>query len=199
MLHPILSPENLPINQNLIYKIHSHFRNNKLKLHYGFIDLCHQAFQTLHFILPGIQLPTRSAAEKQTVRKLCRRNPLHCLLHLNHSQLEESCPQLQKQHMRKPVFMNDENALHCPAHSHFVKLFSHPLEPGGHRPILLIQRFFGTKRVVRERVSGKKEKKKTVLNSVSNLKALLYTSIIDVYKCFIKSGYRLMYQMCQVF
>lgn len=67
---------------------------------------------------------------------------------INYSQFEESGAQLQQQHMRQPVFMDNEDTLHCPPHSHFIKLLPHPLEPSSHRAVLLIQRLFGAECVV---------------------------------------------------
>lgn len=55
--------------------------------------------------------------------------------------------------MGEPVFMHDENALHCPPHAHLVELLTHPLEPGGHRAVLLIEGLLGAKRVVGQGVS----------------------------------------------
>lgn len=58
--------------------------------------------------------------------------------------------------MRQSVFMDNEDTLHCPPHPHLIKLFPHPLEPGCHRAVLLIQRLLGTECVVGEGVSDRK-------------------------------------------
>jgi len=55
--------------------------------------------------------------------------------------------------MGEPVFMHNENALHCPPHAHLVELLAHPLEPGGHRAVLLIEGLLGAKCVVGQGVS----------------------------------------------
>lgn len=62
--------------------------------------------------------------------------------------------------MRQSVFMDNEDTLHCPPHPHLIKLFPHPLEPGCHRAVLLIQRLLGTECVVGEGVSDRKTHKK---------------------------------------
>lgn len=54
--------------------------------------------------------------------------------------------------MRQPVLVDDEDSLYCPTHAHLIELFTHPLEPGSHRAVFLIQRLLGAESVVSERI-----------------------------------------------
>lgn len=55
--------------------------------------------------------------------------------------------------MRQPVLVDDEDTLYCPTHAHLIKLFTHPLEPGGDGAVFFIKWLLGPKSVVSERIS----------------------------------------------
>lgn len=69
-----------------------------------------------------------------------------------HLQLEESSSKLEKKDMRKSVFMDDKHPLHTSSHSNLIEFIPHPLEPGWHGGVTLVQRIFRSKCVVRQRV-----------------------------------------------
>lgn len=55
--------------------------------------------------------------------------------------------------MGQSVLVDYQHSLHGPPHSNLLKLLPHPLEPGCHGAVLLVQRLLRAERVVRQGVS----------------------------------------------
>lgn len=99
-----------------------------------------QALQTFHLILAGAQFTA--------------------------GQLEERGAQLEQQHMRQTVLVDEQNALYRPAHADSIEFVAHALETCRNGRIFFEKRFLGAEGVVGQWVPGN--------NGISMKKWLLF-------------------------